>query len=685
MQRIVSISPDTAQRDYQTTVALELAGAPAACQPIAVRRIGTGGDIAQVVAQLRAHDGQADALALEALPPLLRVGAARYLQPDGARLVAEVHTTPVSTGSLLQETLERWAIRCIAEREPALLHKRRVLVLNGCAHYALAQMLADQTGPICYADPILQTGLACAPVLRSLRQLEDYAATVLPLLLAARRRSLAPQWGWSQRVRARLHALIARADVVVGSFACIAQLAPPDLRHCTIITDAPAPADVEDLRRRGAATLITLAPPVGHGSVFLTTAVIEALLLLTLRQAHAPAGPPPGPSALLNLFAATRWEPTIQHLSPPARRPRFAFVVHPMQAAHIARRPPFGFTRYLPAPLVERVAAHVPPLYLARIRGIRSQATGEEIEGVLLTLGATPREMLRRPPAFTLKRLVQAAAMAEQMGARIMGLGAFTSVVGDAGVSLARQTDIGITTGNALTVAVTLETARLALQLMGRPLDQARVVVVGATGSIGAACARLLAAEARQLMLVAPRPERLLALQRQIAEETPGASIQAALEPDATNLAQTDLIITATTALSRSVLDLQRLKPGAVVCDVARPPNVRQADAARRPDVLVLESGELLLPGAPDFGVELDLPPGLAYACLAETALLALEGRFADYTLGRTIEPARIREIARLMHRHGLKLAHLHSFGRALTSEDILRVRRLACAQESPV
>ena len=50
---------------------------------------------------------------------------------------------------------------------------------------------------------------------------------------------------------------------------------------------------------------------------------------------------------------------------------------------------------------------------------------------------------------------------AAAQGAQIVGLGAFTKVVGDAGVTVARRASIPVTTGNSLTIAATLETAKL--------------------------------------------------------------------------------------------------------------------------------------------------------------------------------------------------------------------------------
>jgi predicted amino acid dehydrogenase len=105
---------------------------------------------------------------------------------------------------------------------------------------------------------------------------------------------------------------------------------------------------------------------------------------------------------------------------------------------------------------------------------------------------------------------------------------------------------------------------------------------------------------------------------------------------------------------------------------------VLQEEADRRPDVLVIESGEIILPGMPDFGFDIDLPPGTAYACLAETALLAMEGRTGNYTIGRSIGTEQVKEMYRLMRKHGLQLAELRSFGKPITEADIAEKRRLA-------
>jgi NAD(P)-dependent dehydrogenase (short-subunit alcohol dehydrogenase family) len=219
-------------------------------------------------------------------------------------------------------------------------------------------------------------------------------------------------------------------------------------------------------------------------------------------------------------------------------------------------------------------------------------------------------------------------------------------------------------------VAVTLEAAKEAVRRMGADLTRGRAMVVGATGAIGSICSRLLARAIHDVVLVSIEPERLAALERRIRAETPGARVAIATRPDEL-LGDCGLVITATSAFGQRVVDLSRCQPGAVLLDVALPSDIQAEEAATRPDLLVIEGGEVLIPGEVDFGYDIGLPKGVAYACLAEAALLAMEGRFESYTLGRDLEIEQVKEIYRLFHKHGFALAGLRSFGRYLSAENL--------------
>jgi predicted amino acid dehydrogenase len=220
----------------------------------------------------------------------------------------------------------------------------------------------------------------------------------------------------------------------------------------------------------------------------------------------------------------------------------------------------------------------------------------------------------------------------------------------------------------------------LRMRLLPRPRGKARVkfkaMVVGATGAIGSVCARLLARAAEEVYLVAPEAAKLLALKASILQEVPDAKLFVSASTDK-HIADMDMIVTATSGAGKKVMDIMRVKPGCVITDVARPLDLPPEEVARRPDVLVIESGEIELPGDVEMK-PIGLPRGLAYACLAETIVLALEGRFENFTVGRAIEWEKVREIYQLGLKHGMKLAAISGVNGPFSDADIERVRELA-------
>jgi len=270
--------------------------------------------------------------------------------------------------------------------------------------------------------------------------------------------------------------------------------------------------------------------------------------------------------------------------------------------------------------------------------------------------------------------------MAERLGANILGLGAFTSVVGDAGQTIADRLQVPVTTGDSYTVALAVQAIREAGRLMDIAIKDATVAVVGATGAIGRVCAELLAGEAARLLLVARDPSQLEALRDRLST---GARAELLVSTGMAALSEAQLILTVTSSL-HDVIHPEDLLPGSVVCDVARPRDVSAMVAGVRDDILVIDGGMADVPGPVDFHFNFGFPPGKAYACMAETMALALEGRFEDYTVGREITLDRVREITAIAEKHGFRLSGFRSFEREVTEGQIEAVRRNAKARRRP-
>lgn len=644
-------------------------------EEIHLRWIGCGGDPERARTLIAEFDGKVDAIGLDALPAGLELGQSRREHAAGASLKEAARFTPVVDGSGIRNALERWGVTLADEAQPGIFSGKRILLVPGLNHNGLAHGLARYSKHIRYADPVVYFAMPDFPGVGARQTLEQVAGRTLDQLVEAPFRRITPQPGMPGTPRSPDPFLW--ADVLAGDIGAIRRYAPKELRRKIVVVNASSEEDLQDLRARGVSIVITLIPDLNRSGARrgVKEGTVEAILA-ALRPNHAA---PLTEDTYLDMLADLEWSPDIQYLQPDeAGINRFAFVIHPLDVSFIHQHRWFRWTRFLPDSLVETIAAWIPPMYLSRIKGGLSPTTGQRIEGFLLALGATPRQMMRHNERFTYLRLNQAAKMAEQRGARIMGLGAFTSVVGDAGITVAHESSIAITSGNSLTVAATLEAAKQAVLKMGAAdLTQGKVMVIGATGSIGSVCARLLAQAIFDVVLVSIEPEKLINLKRRIQAETPRARVTIATRPD--NLIQDcDLIVTATSAFGQRILDITLCKPGAVICDVARPPDINQAEADLRPDVLVIESGEVLIPGEIDFGYDIGLPPKTAYACLAETALLAMEGRFEDYTLGRNISIERVKEIYHLFKKHQFQLAGLRSFGKYIQDEDLAYKQEIA-------
>ena len=352
----------------------------------------------------------------------------------------------------------------------------------------------------------------------------------------------------------------------------------------------------------------------------------------------------------------------------------FAFIIHPIDPKRdVSRKFPL-LGRVLNEKQIDFFSMFFPPVYISEIEGIRSEATGKEIKGWFIACPYTPRRMLELPERAVYRKIIQTGKLAERLGAQMLGLGAFTSVIGDAGITIAKSLDVPVTTGDSYTVIVAVEAIREAASLMDIPVGRASAAVVGATGAIGQVCADMLADSVERLYLIGRRQEALEELRDRLKVHA-RAELIVSTKMDV--LAEAQLILTVTSAV-HDVIRPEYLQPGSVVCDVARPRDVSAMVAASRDDILVIDGGMVDVPGPVDFHFNFGFPPGKVYACMAETIALALEGRFEDYTLGKHITRERVDEIGSIARKHGFRLSGFRSFEREVTPQQIEEVRRNA-------
>ena len=422
---------------------------------------------------------------------------------------------------------------------------------------------------------------------------------------------------------------------------------------------------------------------------------------------------------------------------------KFAFIIHPIDVRRDAGRkyPPL---RFLPARAIEKLMEKMSPKLASHVMGVES-LTGARAEGWLVVCPLSPRQFLDLPLEMVYDKIAAAGKLGADQGAKIVGLGASTSVVGDAGISVARRLDgiINVTSGNSYTVYTALEGLLRAAEMMGVDIPSSRLAIIGANGSIGAVCARMMADTVADIALVGRDRDKLETLRlsiergetsdeaRVVDEKTMtsgalngiarsnnalqnGASRDASSDaisgdgllidgarmsthvaatsarrasvwvaPDIKSALRDADLILAVTGATDALIFPEDLKSGSVVCDVARPRDVSRRVVEERDDVLVIEGGVIAVPGPVNFNFNFGFPDKTAYACMSETMLMALEGTYEPYTLGRDLTESQVRRIGEIAQRHGFKLAGFRAFERAVSDETIAHVRARAARKRA--
>lgn len=669
MKKVVSVSLGSSKHDFAFET--DFLG-----HHFQVQRFGADDDSTQAWELMRRQQAEADAIALGDVGDHYRVGLHSVEHKETKRLLNVVTRVPATTGATLRRLLQVRAVRQVQHELKEYFNNNIVLFLSGMRNYDMAVAMADYTPNLRFADAIWQTGAPAT--LTSLEQLELFAKGSKWMLPKKPRELL--EASLSSFKRSRVMAEVEKAHVVVGTWAELKAVGTVgNLAGKTLITSAVDDDRLAFFKRCKVNLVIDVSPQLFERVVGIGT--VEAMILAAL-------GRPPeevSDDDFEEILDELRVRPRLLHPTGKFRDiRRFAFVIHPLSQDFI--RKGFPIPKATPKAIMNRIetlAAHMPPMVYCKMENIVSP-TGAEAEGWLISVGGTPKEMLSRSPEFTYRRLLHAAKIAEGLGAQIMGLGAFTKVVGDAGVTVARRSRLPITTGNSYSASGALWAAADAMKRMGLvKLNKgdkkvpAKTMVIGATGSIGSVSARLLAMAFDEVVIAARDLKKLEELKKSILKDTPDAKVTCSVDYDEL-LGDMDMIVTSTSGAGKKILDITKVKPGCVITDVARPLDLPPEEVAKRPDVLVIESGEIELPTKVRGMKSIGLPPNVIYACLAETIVLALEGRFEVFTIGRDTEWPKVKEIYKLGLKHGMKLAAISGVNGVFTDADIAKVKALA-------
>ncbi len=301
MKTVVSVSLGSASRDHRAQI--ELLG-----ESFDVRREGMDGSLDRALARLRELDGTVDAIGLGGIDVYLYAGTERYAVRDGLKLLRAVKHTPVVDGSGLKNTLEREAVAYLERDAGIVLRDTRVLMVSALDRFGMAQALVAAGADVIFGDFIFALDLD-RPV-RGLDEFEEMARKYLPDACKLPFQFFYPTGKKQDRPpQPKYPEYYDDAEIIAGDFHFMRQYMPDRLDGKLVLTNTVTARDVEDLRARGVATLVTTTPDF-MGRSFGTN-VVEAALIALLGKTTADVTE----SEYAGLIAALGLRPRIVHFA----------------------------------------------------------------------------------------------------------------------------------------------------------------------------------------------------------------------------------------------------------------------------------------------------------------------------------------------------------------------------------
>ncbi len=325
----------------------------------------------------------------------------------------------------------------------------------------------------------------------------------------------------------------------------------------------------------------------------------------------------------------------------------------------------------IPKDEIREILPWIPPRVVCHV-DVHSKA-GYSSRGSYIDSFIPPDRLSSNYVRENLIRVHKAAECAIRAGAKVVSLGGFSSILLEGSLDKLPDRDgTAFTTGNSLTVAFVVEGIVKMCAQQGRELARSVMLIVGATGDVGSGCARCLAPMVGRVLLHARNVGRLDTLKNEL--ESSYSQVEVVLDGERFP-ADVDIVICAASVASPSLL-LKGISQDAIVCDAGYPKNLLPSLSMHRKTMFHGGLGQVTggMTFAPDLSGVLNRHPfpDVAHGCLLEGMVLALEGRYEEYSKGRgLITVKKVEEIHAMAMRHGICLAPFYNSGGAIESVEM--------------
>jgi len=268
LKRIVSVSLGSSTRNHRVEV--EFLG-----EKVTIERIGTDGNLSKAIEMIENLDGKVDAFGMGGIDLYLIAGKKRYVIKDATKMARAARKSPIVDGSGLKNTLERKVVHFLSDNLNINLKSKKILMASAVDRFGMAEAFSSVGADIIFGDFIFALGIPMP--IKTLRGLEIIAGSLLPVLTRMPFHLLYPTGSKQEHDTPKYTRYYEKAEIIAGDFLFLKKYMPPKITGKIIVTNTVTSADIEELKKREAALLVTSTPEFSGRSF--GTNVMEALIV----------------------------------------------------------------------------------------------------------------------------------------------------------------------------------------------------------------------------------------------------------------------------------------------------------------------------------------------------------------------------------------------------------------------
>jgi acetylornithine/succinyldiaminopimelate/putrescine aminotransferase/predicted amino acid dehydrogenase len=336
------------------------------------------------------------------------------------------------------------------------------------------------------------------------------------------------------------------------------------------------------------------------------------------------------------------------------------------------------------------------------LKGMNGQDIDIALIGIPVTSAQLKKQYLSKHRHLLVEKVQSALVEAKNLGAHVVGLGQFTSIVTNNGLYLDPM-GMSLTTGNSYTVCLAVEAAYKAAEAKNIKLSETTMAIIGCAGNIMSIAASLVADKIEKLILVhhselrdsqkfvaavktilenifhteADSPFRqklkkhfhpdLLQSDEALVEWLLQSHIQEffVLTADLSQIKNAQVVLTGASS-HKGFLTHKDFAQDAVVVDIAVPANITPEELIElkreRPDLTYLMGGIAQFPLEQSLNADFfPLRTGESFACMAETFALGLTSSDKQFLHIGPLNKKMVLQAQTMANKAGFKLGRFKS------------------------